>query len=177
MQRSHYTWTAAALMLVACGGKPKPEAPSPVTDVPASPAANPGLEGTGRTSASSDAARRQAAILAEAIYFGYDEATLSQAARARLEAKAEVLRTAPEAGLVINGHTDERGSDEYNLTLGMRRAVAAQKYLLQVGVSSGRVEIVSYGEERPAVRGSDESAYSANRRDEFVVTGGRVSGR
>jgi peptidoglycan-associated lipoprotein len=72
----------------------------------------------------------------------------------------------------ISGHADERGSDEYNLALGNRRAAAAKRYLTGKGVADGRLEVVSYGEERPANPGHDEGSWAENRRDEFEVTGG-----
>ncbi len=110
MQRLHLAWATALMMLAACGGKPKPEAPIPVSDVPASLPVRPVSDTDGGTSGARDAAAGGAAILAEAIYFGYDEATLSGSARARLDAKAQALRGTPDARLLINGHTDERGA-------------------------------------------------------------------
>jgi peptidoglycan-associated lipoprotein len=110
--------------------------------------------------------------LSEAIYFDYDSDALSAEAQARLDAKLGILNANSGLTLRIAGHADERGSDEYNLALGQRRAAAAKRYLTQRGIADDRVAIISYGEERPAVQGMDESAYSQNRRDEFEITGG-----
>ena len=118
---------------------------------------------------------RVAALLAQGIYFRYDDAMLSPDARAALDAKVTALRAEPALHVVINGHTDERGSDEYNLALGMRRARVAQRYMIQSGIAASRLEVVSFGEERPAAPGHDERAYAANRRDEFSLTATAIS--
>ena len=92
--------------------------------------------------------------------------------QATLDRKAAILVANPSVKLRISGHADERGSDEYNLALGNRRAAAAKRYLENKGVEGSRLEVISYGEERPANPGSDESSYAQNRRDEFEVTAG-----
>jgi len=107
------------------------------------------------------------------IFFDYDRAELSVESRETLEAKLPILRANPGMRIRISGHTDERGSDEYNLALGQRRAAAAKRYLVSQGIDEARIDVVSFGEERPMVEGSDESAWSQNRRDEFeIVVGG-----
>ena len=73
---------------------------------------------------------------------------------------------------MIDGHTDERGSDEYNLALGQRRAATVKRYLIDHGIADARIETISYGEERPVAQGNDESAWSQNRRAEFEITAG-----
>jgi peptidoglycan-associated lipoprotein len=78
----------------------------------------------------------------------------------------------PNLKIQISGHADERGSDEYNLALGNRRAAAAKRYLENKGIDGSRIDVVSYGEERPLNQGHDEAAYAQNRRDEFQVTAG-----
>jgi peptidoglycan-associated lipoprotein len=110
--------------------------------------------------------------LREVIHFDFDEADLRDDARASLDTKLRVLLANPGVTLRISGHADERGSDEYNLALGQRRAAAAKRYLTERGVADGRIETVSYGEEQQVATGSDEGAYAANRRAEFEVTGG-----
>ena len=110
---------------------------------------------------------------AEMIFFDYDRAELTAESRETLEAKLPILRANPGMRIRIAGHTDERGSDEYNLALGQRRAAAAKRYLVSQGVDEARIDVVSFGEERPMVEGPDESAWSQNRRDEFeIVVGG-----
>jgi peptidoglycan-associated lipoprotein len=106
------------------------------------------------------------------INFDYDQAAVRQADQETLDRKAAILAANPGVRLRIAGHADERGSDEYNLALGNRRAAAAKRYLENKGVDGSRLEVVSYGEERPLNPGSDETAYAQNRRDEFEVIAG-----
>ena len=110
--------------------------------------------------------------LREVIHFDFDESDLRDDARSRLDAKLPILLANPGLTVRISGHADERGSDEYNLALGQRRAAAAKRYLTERGVSDGRIETASFGEEQPVAAGGDESAYAANRRAEFEITGG-----
>jgi peptidoglycan-associated lipoprotein len=116
-------------------------------------------------------AAARAAIQA-VTYFDYDQSDLSADARAVLDAKLPVLRANPGMRLRISGHADERGSDEYNLALGQRRAAAVKRYLTDQGVDGGRLDIVSYGEERPASEGESEEAFRKNRRAEFEIVAG-----
>lgn len=109
-------------------------------------------------------------IGADRIYFEFDKSDLSDQSRQILAEKAELLKAHPVLTLVIEGHCDERGTNEYNMALGERRARAAYEYLVMMGVDSGRLTIISYGEEYPAVPGSDEEAWAKNRRDEFKAT-------
>jgi len=106
----------------------------------------------------------------ENIYFDYDATTLSEQARASLANNAEILRKHSTATVRIEGHCDERGSDEYNLALGEQRAKTALHYLVTMGIPAKRLSVISYGKEKPADSGHDEAAWSKNRRDEFVVT-------
>ena len=106
------------------------------------------------------------------IYFDYDQAEITAESRAVLDAKLPLLTSNPGLRLRIGGHTDSRGSDEYNVALGQRRAAAAKRYLTGRGIADNRIDIVSFGEERPVATGSDEGSYSQNRRDEFEITAG-----
>jgi peptidoglycan-associated lipoprotein len=106
------------------------------------------------------------------IYFDYDSDALGESARSALDQKLSILQSNSGVRLRIAGHADERGSDEYNLALGQRRAAAAKRYLTQRGIPEVQIEIISYGEERPAATGGDESAWAQNRRDEFEITSG-----
>jgi peptidoglycan-associated lipoprotein len=111
--------------------------------------------------------------LTEMIFFDYDRADLTTESRASLDARLPILRANPGMRIRITGHTDERGSDEYNLALGQRRAAAAKRYLTAQGIEESRIDVVSFGEERPMVQGADQSAWAQNRRDEFeIVVGG-----
>jgi peptidoglycan-associated lipoprotein len=102
------------------------------------------------------------------IYFEFDSYTLSEESKRVLQANAEWIKAHPTANLVIEGHTDERGSDVYNMALGENRARSANNYLVSLGVSPDRIRIISYGEEKPAVMGQGEAAWSKNRRAEFM---------
>ena len=103
-------------------------------------------------------------------YFNYDEATLDSAAQENLQSSATWLRGEGAAyNLLIEGHCDERGTEQYNLALGDRRANAAKEYLVTLGVDASRIRTVSYGEERPFNEGHDESAWSQNRRAHLVL--------
>ncbi|HKY99387.1 MAG TPA: OmpA family protein [Gemmatimonadaceae bacterium] len=111
-------------------------------------------------------------VIANVIYFDLDESSLADDSRSALEAKAPVLLRHPGMRIRITGHADERGSDEYNLALGLRRAAEAKRYLAALGIADDRVEIVTLGEERPAVQGHTEEAWALNRRAEFEIIGG-----
>lgn len=112
------------------------------------------------------------ARLEAVIYFDFDRSDITPAARITLDAKLDILIANPAVRMLISGHADERGSDEYNLALGQRRAVAAKRYLVQRGVAQDRVEILSFGEERPACTASEDACWTRNRRDEFEITAG-----
>jgi peptidoglycan-associated lipoprotein len=103
------------------------------------------------------------------VFFGYDSTTLDDTARTTLDRQATWLQQFPGVSVTIEGHTDERGTREYNLALGERRAAAVSNYLSTLGVNGGRVRSISYGEERPVDPAADESAYALNRRAVTVV--------
>ena len=108
------------------------------------------------------------AILAP-IYFDFDKSNLKPDATATLDKNAEWLSKNPTAKIRIEGNCDERGTNEYNMALGERRANSAKQYLLKLGVSADRLTTVSYGEEKPVDPGHDEAAWAKNRRDDFKV--------
>lgn len=108
------------------------------------------------------------AVSADRVYFDYDSAELRPDAQATLGEIGAWLVEHPNANVTIEGHCDERGTREYNLALGERRATAVANYLAAAGVGLSRMQTVSYGKERPAVDGSDESAWAQNRRAVFV---------
>jgi peptidoglycan-associated lipoprotein len=173
---------SAAAFAVACGGKAAPEEPAPQPEPAAEPAPTPApaddsaererLEKERLAREAAERARTVGADLAAMINFDYDQAVVRQADQATLDRKAAILAANPGVKIRIAGHADERGSDEYNLALGNRRAAAAKRYLENKGVDASRIDVVSYGEERPLNPGSDETAYAQNRRDEFEVTAG-----
>lgn len=102
-----------------------------------------------------------------AVYFEYDRATLRKGEIAKLAAVAEHLKANAGDALLIEGHCDERGTEEYNRSLGERRALSAREYLVNLGIQADRIRTLSYGEDHPAVDGHDEAAWSKNRRCEF----------
>jgi peptidoglycan-associated lipoprotein len=104
------------------------------------------------------------------IFFDFDSPTLSPAARATLAKDAEILKQQGNSKIRIEGNCDELGSDDYNLSLGESRAKSAMKYLQSLGIKSDRLSVISYGKEKPADSGHDESARARNRRDEFLIT-------
>lgn len=104
------------------------------------------------------------------VFFAYDSDELSDAAKAALSANADVLRTYSTWVVTIEGHSDERGTAEYNLALGDRRALAARTYLVSLGIGAARLRTVSYGKEFPFDPGHDEAAWAQNRRAHFMLT-------
>jgi peptidoglycan-associated lipoprotein len=172
---------ATTAVAVGCGGKKPPEQPAPEATPAPTPSPTPPtddsaerdrLERERLAREATERARAVAADLAAMINFEYDQANVRSADEATLDRKAAVLQANPKVHVTISGHADERGSDEYNLALGNRRAGAAKRYLQNKGVDGSRLDVVSYGEERPLNPGHDEAAYAQNRRDEFQVTAG-----
>jgi len=184
----------AVLSVVAADACHKAPAPQPAPVQP--PAPGPNADSIRRAQdeaarrAAEEAARRRAAdsaaaaarnaaaagsvreTLTAAVHFDYDQSDLRADDRAILDAKIPILQANPTVKIRVAGHTDERGSDEYNLALGQRRAATVKRYLVDHGIADARIETISYGEERPIAQGSDESAYAQNRRAEFEITAG-----
>ena len=104
------------------------------------------------------------------VFFEFDSSELTVDAQATLDAQAAWLMQYPDTNITIEGHADERGTREYNLALGDKRAFAVYSYLAQAGIDTNRMEYISWGKERPEVVGSDETAYSQNRRGVTTVT-------
>ncbi|MDQ6634592.1 MAG: peptidoglycan-associated lipoprotein Pal [Gemmatimonadota bacterium] len=186
------TMIAATIALTACPKKPVP-APAPVPTInqdsinrerarqdSMARAEQMRRDSAARAQAETDRMKQQReAALAQTrstltanILFEYDSDALSDAARSALDQKVAILAANVGVHLRVAGHTDERGSDEYNLALGQRRAAAAKRYLSDHGVDASRLDIISYGEERPAAPGHDEAAWAQNRRAEFEITAG-----
>ena len=116
-----------------------------------------------------EAARAEMMSIGDTVLFDYDSSQLSAEAMATLDAQAALMNAKPSFRVKIEGHADERGTREYNLALGDRRASAVRDYLVAKGVDGSRVRIVSYGKERPAVVGSNEDAWAKNRRSVTVL--------
>jgi len=103
------------------------------------------------------------------IYFDYDQSTIKGDQIPTMEFNGNYLRNTPDARVLVEGNTDDRGTNEYNLALGERRAASAKKYLIQYGIAENRIRTVSYGEERPLFTGTNEDDYAYNRRDDFIL--------
>jgi peptidoglycan-associated lipoprotein len=189
VRRFLVTVLAATLLIGACGGDPPPPPPAP----PAGPNQD-SLRAYNDSVARAEAERRRLAAEREAaaaaererqrlvaaarttleamVFFDYDVSDLRADAQQALRAKADILRASPEVRLRIEGHADERGSTEYNMALGNRRAESIRQALVGFGLAANRFEIVSFGEGRPLQQGSDEAAWARNRRGQFVITAG-----
>ena len=187
-------WCCGMLMVAGCAKeevvqKDAPLAPSAVTaqtrddaqarksDAKAAPkqpltaeaVTSPAVAESSRQQASAAAGQQeQLGAELERIYFDFDSAGLSAAARQALEKNAKALK---KSGIKvrIEGNCDERGSDEYNLALGEKRARVAMQYLTTMGIAADRLSVISFGKEKPADAGHDETAWTKNRRDEFVA--------
>jgi peptidoglycan-associated lipoprotein len=180
MTRQTLIVLAACAVLAGCRRDPTPApAPAPAAAPASAPTAT--VDPNAAARAAAEAAEREAqrirAALEERIFFDYDEIELRPEARQALDAKAQVLRESPAIRLRIEGHADERGSTEYNIALGSRRATSVLSYLTGFGLPASRFEVASYGEERPLARGENEQAWGQNRRAEFVITGGVSASR
>jgi peptidoglycan-associated lipoprotein len=165
-------------LAAACAPKPPPtlEAP-PATAAPVQPApATPDRGGQVQDGSSSIIPGSQDDLRARAgsdtVLFAYDSYELDAEARGVLARHAEWLRANPGVRVTLEGHCDERGTREYNLALGERRANSAKNFLAAQGIDVARLGTISYGKERPAVDGSDEAAWARNRRAVTMVTGG-----
>jgi peptidoglycan-associated lipoprotein len=156
---------AAVLLLAACADDPKPQAAAtgggtaaaPATAAPAPAGPRPGSQ------------EHLAINAGDRVFFDFNSARLRDDGRRTLERQAAWLRQFPQARFMIEGHADERGTREYNLALGARRATAARDALVGLGIPANRLATISYGKERPAVVGSNEAAWNQNRRAVSMV--------
>jgi len=183
---------AAILVAGACGGDPPPPPPPPPAgpDMDSLRAYQDSVRQAeeARRRAEAEAAARRAAEAARAravaaarttleamVFFDYDMSEIRDDAAAVLRQKVAILRASPQVRLRVEGHADERGSTEYNLALGNRRAEAVRQFLTGFGLAQNRFEIVSFGEGRPLQQGSNEASWARNRRGQFVITAGATA--
>ena len=154
------------------------ESSSSTASSSASTSSSSGSSGSSSTSSSGTASSSTAAVdsaadklaaVGNTVYFGYDSAVLDGNSQATLFRQAAFLKGNPSLTVTIEGHCDERGTREYNLALGERRAAAARDYLLAQGVDPARIRVISYGKERPVAAGSNETSWSKNRRAATVL--------
>ncbi len=170
----------ALAMLSACGKKQPDAVPTPTGGTTTTPGTvTPGGTTGGTTTPTDPGAGDAAAITAdltramqESIYFDLDQDAIRADGQPVLDQKAAIMLANPALRIKISGHGDERGSDEYNLVLGNKRATSAKRYLEAKGIDGNRIETVSFGEERPADSTSGEAAWAKNRRDEFELVAG-----
>jgi len=164
----------AACAVTACASKPSKPAGSDEAGMAAAGAEGAGASNANAGNASGDEeiAGPQAGLLAKrTVYFDFDSSEIKGEGTDIVAAHAKYLATNPTARVRLEGHTDERGSREYNIGLGERRAQAVRRALLLQGAADAQISTVSYGEERPAVAGHDEAAWAKNRRVELVYLG------
>lgn len=109
------------------------------------------------------------ALKAQTVYFEYDKSSIKSSEQPKLDQVADYLKSHPEAAVRVEGNCDERGTEEYNRSLGERRALAAREYLVRLGVDANRIDTISYGKDRPLSPEHNETGFSKNRRDDFVV--------
>src|SRR5690606_3303837 len=158
---------AAVASLAACASRPEPTPTGPT-----GPTTPPVTQPSGPTPGSVEDFR---VSVGDRVFFGYDRFDLSAEARSVLERQAAWLRQYPNVRVLVAGNCDERGTREYNLALGARRAAAVRDYLASLGVAGNRMETVSYGKERPLDPNSNEEAWSVNRNGHTQIVSGAVS--
>jgi len=160
------------VLAVAMGCAKKPPATPPAEPVP--PKVD-SVAATPQTPAVDEAAQRRERIQAriaenfKPIYFEYDQSALTSEGKSICEGIGQLMKDVPEITARIEGHADERGTNEYNLALGERRSLVVKQYLVSYGIDGGRLAVISYGEEKPALDGQDEAAWAKNRRAEFTT--------
>ena len=166
------TATAIGLALAGCAKKPPKQLPPPPPSQTAPPSSGYGNGSDGSVSGTAVPGSR-ADLIAQAgtdtVHFATDSADVDAEGQQTLAKQAAWLRKYPNVRVTIEGHCDERGTREYNLALGDRRGNSAKTYLVNAGITAGRITVISYGKERPVETGSDESAWAANRRAVTVV--------
>jgi peptidoglycan-associated lipoprotein len=160
---------AASVMLAGCARKQQQVPPTPPEAPPAAPSQPTQPPAPEPTPTPAQTPTPDAASGLRDAFFAFDSYALDDQARAALDATARVLRDNTSLNLTIEGHCDERGTVEYNQALGERRAMAARDYLAGAGISAGRLNVISYGKERPFAPGSDEASWAQNRRAHFVA--------
>jgi peptidoglycan-associated lipoprotein len=153
----------AMLMLAACGSNPEP------AGGPGGPMGPGGPGGLGGARSGPGSQQDLASTAGDRVFFAYDQSDISSEAQQILHRQADWLRRYPNVGVTIEGHCDERGTREYNLALGERRAQAVKNVLVSLGIPAGRIQTISYGKERPDIPHSDDQSYAQNRRGVTTV--------
>ena len=156
---------ASTIALAACQKKAPEELPPPPTETAPAPAPAPSGPGVGSQQHFIDAVGQQHTV----VYFDTDQYNIDAEDQAKLQRQAQYFSQYSQVNFTIEGHADERGTREYNLALGERRANAAKNYLVSVGVPANRIRTISYGKERPVALGSNQAAWAQNRRAATVT--------
>ena len=157
MRIKYLSLIAAVALVAACESAPKTDA-------------NTGGGGNTQTSTVRPGSQEDLVVnVGDRVFFGFDRYDLAPEARATLDRQASWLKQYPNVTVTIEGHADERGTREYNLALGERRANSVKNYLAAAGITPSRVKVISYGKEKPAVLGSNEASWAQNRRGVTVV--------
>ena len=170
MQKKKWIFLALLLVIpglmfsVSCQKKLVDASPEPMAKEEPAPAPKPEP-----APAPAPVSKAPGVVMQEDIYFEFDKATLTPSAQDNLLRKAEWLRENSDVTVTIEGHCDARGTNEYNLALGDRRAESAKAFLVDLGIAMSRITTISYGEERPVCTQQDEECWAKNRRDNFVV--------
>jgi len=161
---------AAVVLMAACSSTPKDTGNATGAGLGNSGMSSNGGEGAGGVGSVRPGSQEDlAANVGDRVFFQYDRSDLTPEGRATIDRQAAWLKQYEQVTITIEGHTDERGTREYNIGLGNRRATAVKNYLTALGISPSRVAIISYGKERPAVVGDTEDAFAQNRRAVTVV--------
>ncbi len=173
MRLKFFALVAAAFLLTACETAPDESAK---TGGAGGAAAGAGGAGSSTSMVPKPGSNEDLVVnVGDRVFFGFDKYSLNPDARKTLEKQAAWLKKYPSVTISTEGHADERGTREYNLALGDRRANSVKDYLTALGIAPGRVKTISYGKERPVALGSNEAAWSQNRRGVTVVSGGAGS--
>ena len=181
------TWSLLAMIsLLGCGNPANPPEPKWTAENPSASSSKSGAAAAPKPVAESKTAKPSGGSLDDLqkggtaasgplkdVFFGFDRADLSTDARAVLKSNSDWLKKNPVAQVQIEGHCDERGTVEYNLALGSKRAQASKDYLETLGIPANRLSMISYGEEIPVCKDNSESCWEKNRRARFIVTSGR----
>ena len=168
MQKKKWIFLALLLVIpglmfsVSCQKKLVDASPEPMAKEEPAPAPKP-------APAPAPVSKTSDVVMQEDIYFDFDKATLTPSSQDNLLRKAEWLRENSDVTVTIEGHCDARGTNEYNLALGDRRAESAKAFLVDLGIATSRITTISYGEERPVCTQQDEECWAKNRRDNFVI--------
>jgi peptidoglycan-associated lipoprotein len=186
-QLLHSTMLALALVMASTGCKHKPERVTPLGEPPppsvgevgnqqtmnAEPPVQTGPGSTGIAETDnrplSDYNQDPNTLAAYSVHFAFDSAVVRDSEKDNLQKVAQQLQSDPSAKLLVAGNCDERGTEEYNRSLGERRALAAREALVGLGLSADRIRTISYGKDQPVDTGHDEAAWSKNRRDDFII--------